>query len=177
MIPLNSLQYIHLPYFTTEFIQNIELSSIFSTEFIFWIHNDEIKCMNSDWIQWILISEFISLWIHIWIQNPYIWIHIHISYTHEFVFHFIYEFRCIWIHIVISHMNSYNDYISSYVYEFTYMNSYGLWIHMIFSYMNSYVSWIHIWIRMFQGSRCTNLKNKGVTAPNPRKKFTLNPKP
>ena len=100
--------------------------------------------MNSDWIQWILISEFIYLWIHIWIQNPYIWIHIH-------------EFIYSWIHIFISYMNSYNDYMNSYVYEFiymnSYMNSYKLWIHMIFSYMNSYVSWIPIWIRVYQGSR------------------------
>ena len=55
-------------------------------------------------------------------------------------------------------MNSYNDDMISYVYEFihmnSYMNSYKLWIHMIFSSMNSYVSWIHIWIQVYQGSTC-----------------------
>ena len=114
--------------------------------------------MNSDWIQWILISEFIYLWIHIWIQNPYIWIHYSYTWIHFLMnsyIHFIYAFRYIWIHIIISCMNSYNDYMNSQVYEFiciiclwiymnSYMNSYKLWIHMIFSYMNSHVSWIHI---------------------------------
>ena len=123
-------------------IQNIEFLVIFSNEFILWIHNNEVKFMNSDWIQWILISEFIFLWIHTWIQNLYI-IFVFIcmnSYTHEFIslFH-------IWIHMymnsyIISYMNSFYEFI-------------WLWIHMIFSYMNSYVSWIHVWNLLYQGSR------------------------
>ena len=97
------------------------------------------------------------------------------SYKSEFMYEFrifTYIFMCMnslliysWIHMIISYMNSYRlwihmimSYMNSYVYEFIYMNSYmkscNLWIHMIFSYMNSYVSWIHIWIRVYQGSRC-----------------------
>ena len=98
--------------------------------------------MNSDWIQWILISEFIYLWIHIWIQNPYIWIHILMnSYTHEF----IYSFH-IWIHIMI-------------IWIHMYMNSYiwiHIWIHINYEFIwfFLYVSWIHIWMLVYQGSRC-----------------------
>ena len=62
------------------------------------IHLNEFRFMNLDWIQWILISEFMHLWIHIRIQSIYIWIHIH-------------EFIHSWIHIFISPMNSH-------VYEF-----------------------------------------------------------
>ena len=83
---------------TIPWIQNIEFPSIFRIEFKSWVHVNEIRFMNSDRIQWILISEFIYLWIHIRIQNLHIWIH-----THEFIYS--------WIHIFISHMNSH-------VYEF-----------------------------------------------------------
>ena len=126
----------------------------------------EFMLMKSDsWIQ-IWYKEFIYLnsyanelyknseFIHL---NSYTWIH---KLMNSYI-HFTYEFTCIWFHIIISYMNSCNDFMksyvmNSYVYEFTYMNSYmnsyKLWIHMIFSYMNSYVSWIHTWIRVYQGS-------------------------
>ena len=109
-------------------IQNIEFLVIFSNEFILWIHNNEVKFMNSDWIQWILISEFIFLWIHTRIQNLYIcihmhefiysWIHIFISYmnsyVHEFIYHFIYEFIWLWIHMT---MNSYDFFIYQFMFH------------------------------------------------------------
>ena len=102
MILLNSLQSIHMPYFTIEF--STTLISIMNSYY------DEIEFINSDWIQWILISEFIYLWIHIWIQNLYIWIHIH---------DFIYS----WIHI-LAYMN-----LNSYM-ILSYMNSYASWVHV-----------------------------------------------
>ena len=81
-------------------IQNIEFSPIFSQEFISWIswiHVNEIRFMNSDWIQWIDISEFIYLWIYTF-EFIYLWIHILMnSYIH-----FTNEFTCIWIHIYVN---------------------------------------------------------------------------
>ena len=83
--------------------------------------------MNSDWIQWIFISEFImnslnSLWIH--------WIH----------YEFMHEFRIYTLNSYpIHYMNSYDAYMNSYVFI-------CLWIHIhMNSYMNSYI---------YQGSRC-----------------------
>ena len=73
--------------------------------------------MNSDLILWILLSEFIYLWIHICIQNLNLWTH-----THEFIYSWIYRSFHKWIHIA---------------YEFTW--SFHVWIHM---YMNSNI-WIH----------------------------------
>ena len=142
-----------MPFFTTRF------NTMNSEYWIFiyfqqWIHNmhscrnhvNEIRFMNSNWIQWIFVSEFRihvneiryinSDWIHNsdWMYSFHIWIHMYMN------------------HIIISNMNSYNDYMNSYVNKFTYMNSdhmnsYKLWMRMIFSYMNS-------WNRVYQGSRC-----------------------
>ena len=121
--------------------------------------------MNSDWIPWILISEFIYLWIHIWNQNPYIWIDIHefiyswihifISYmnsekSYEFIIHETYEFIYEFIYMNL-HMNSYNDYKNSYVYEFI-----CIWIHVyefIYEFMcfmnDEFIWFFQIWIHMF----------------------------
>ena len=97
--------------------------------------------MNSYiWIHILLNSYENSESIHL---NSYTWIHkLMDSYIH-----LTNEFTCIWILIIISYMNSY-------VYEFTFMNSYMNSYKLYdFSYMNSHVLWIHIWIRMYQGSR------------------------
>ena len=113
-------------------IQNIDFSSIFSNEFISWIHNNEIRFMNSDWIQWIPMSELIYLWIHIWIQNLYFWIH-----TCEFIYS--------WIHIFISHMNSR-------VYEF--ICETNIWTHIMITWIHMYMNthiWMHIWIHTNYG--------------------------
>ena len=37
-------------------------------------------------------------------------------------------------------MNSYNDYMNSYVYEFIYMNSYDFFIYEFICFMNSYMN-------------------------------------
>ena len=85
--------------------------------------------MNSDLILWIHIPEFIYLQIHIWNQN---------------------EFMYLWIHMIFSYLNSYSlsiHMIISYIHM--YMNSYSQWIHMISSHMNSY-EFICIWIHIYE---------------------------
>ena len=97
---------------------------------------------------WYCGSEFIYLWIHIWIQNLYIWIHKH-------------EFMYSWIHMIIHiYINiAYECIWSFHIWIHMHMNSHELWIHhdMIFSYMNSYISWIHTWIGVYEGSRWSAL--------------------
>ena len=111
MILLNSLQWIHIPYFTTEFntmnlILNIEFSLIFSNEFITnQIQEFRLDIMNSQayiWIHILMNLYMNSKSIHL---NSYPWIQILMNSN----IHFIYEFIwiCIWIHIIISYMNSY----------------------------------------------------------------------
>ena len=87
--------------------------------------------MNSYWIQRILISEFIYLWIIDKFRiHTFEFIHMN-SYTHEFMYSFH-----IWIHTMII-------WIHMYMNSHTWIHTCKLWIHMIFSYicfMNSYMN-------------------------------------
>ena len=125
-------------------IQNIEVSSIFSNEFILWFYNNELELWNQ--IHKFRLNTMNSyIWMHILMNscmnsesiclNSYTWIHEYsyiysinefISYMNSWVYEFIQSFH-IWFHIMNMWIHMHN------INEFIYMNSYKLWIHMIFS--------------------------------------------
>ena len=118
---------------STSQIQNTELFSIFSKEYISmnsnpWNHVCEFKICTCEFIH-----EFIYLWIHIQIQNLNIWIHILMNGSFHIWIHIDYEF--IW-----SYVNSYA--INSWIYEFIYSCDFLIYEFICFmnSYMNSGVS-------------------------------------
>ena len=147
--------------------------------FYYWIQYHEFRILNSSlfslmnsWYEFMIMNSYFydfiyvnsksihmisCIWIHVTVKKfmylfrIFAWIHIHVfiySWIPKFI-SFMNLYRP-WIHMIISYMNSY-------LYEFTYKNSYinscKLWIHMIISNMNSFSSWSHIWIRGYKGSR------------------------
>ena len=108
-------------------IQNIEFSSIFSQEFILWIHVYEIRFMNSDLIvNWYYEFLYVNLFTYVF-KETFEFIYMN-SYTHEFMYSFHIHIMIMWIHM------STNPYI---------------WIH-IWIYINYEFIWIfHIWTHMF----------------------------
>ena len=110
--------------------------------------------MNSYiWIHILMNSYKNSESIHL---NSYTWIHILMnSYIH-----FTYEFTCIWIHIIISYMNSYNDFMNSYVYEFTYMWNHifiHIWIHINYEFICFFHIWVHMLHKFIYEFGCTKV--------------------
>ena len=122
IILLNSLQYIHLPYFTTEF-------NIMNSEHWILVY---FSVMNSHYGFIIMKSnsyyEFIIMKSKSWIQIEYN----EFLYLNSYIYEFIYEFRIITFESI---------YMNSYTREF--ICSFHIWIQM---YMSSYNHFIYEFI-------------------------------
>ena len=134
-------------------IQNIEFSSIFSQEFILWIHVYEIRFMNSDLIvYWYYEFLYVNLFTYVF-KETFEFIYMN-SYTHEFMYSFH-----IWVHLDYEFIWSFHIWIRICMnsYEFIHMNSCKIW-----NPMNSHFSWIHTSIQGYQVSKCCRrqLKNR-----------------